>query len=1011
MGSSASIQSPSSEEMAAPETKEAWDARLAALPANEDLYGWYENLQIMQAMAEKAKKSKIDPQQYFRVIETLTGGGDVNAVRARFGGNSERIRRLVLSNAKIRGWSEPSQRLEMQSLNLDRLFEAAERTLPLYMTMFARVCADITTLGSKCDFQPCTKLKSKARASAKVVIKYGSDCSRITDLVRGTMAFDTLDGLYQGVEQLINHPLFNGYSTCIVAFEDRYLNPLTGGYCDCQLLVNVAGHLCELQVNCKAMLEAKHGGGHAVYEVSRFVHEYVLFSAIKNDTVGLKMLLSCGLVANTDQIVDKNKFGATHFFALHGNGSASSASGGSGGGGQGQGQSEYVQTLVNAGADVFKLSKNGMLPATTAAIKRDWKITEQLLELMEAAVESATEDLKKKKLHDERIQTAMYLLVGILAEAPGEEQCGLEGPPSNLLASACRLVLRFDADSKVGGTGGTLWHYLTEKKMVQSVSILVAKKGTEFDALRQLFHSQPWSRGGMTAIDLAGSPGVDSPELCQALMTVDGVNSFVANKYRKDCGYRVLAAMDAGDLKFKNERNILTSPPEYRTAVFAWSEGDGIGTESAFELTFSACDYVANDGQNGQNADPTAAQRFLFPDLSDVKKRGNGSPCSVYNQNYLKKNQDFDMKLNDVVDGIVEALITRRVDGGLMLVADPLLESGWLILFLLLPKLAPRISGGLLRVMFVTPTPMTKPDETQDLTFPYKVLLAFMELRQQSGNCFKEESDDSMTTHNEAGKPYFLRRLHCPFEMKELANDLSSSVRPIWNVARTVVIRIAFVAREQSHDKSVVVSCAAQLDSNIFHAVGMDLEKNCSWLDSQFDSLYAKRIAVSHFVAAGMEEGLLGEARCCLAGFQSDYRDSKQNLEEISTPPTKENMFGNSGTKTWHTVAIGSAAKELMASVGVPETHDNFRLDENGKPWSEDDPAWIEWKQTNKNVDTIVYVVDPLDFREEEEDADGHGFGSAMFDHRVVIVRYDFFFDFFFTIYSLGLLLFFFFCS
>ena len=69
------------------------------------------------------------------------------------------------------------------------------------------------------------------------------------------------------------HPIFNGHAQCIMDFDDRWQEPLSGGYSDCQLLVNIMGHLCELQVNVREMIKAKEGGGHVAYDVYRFVND------------------------------------------------------------------------------------------------------------------------------------------------------------------------------------------------------------------------------------------------------------------------------------------------------------------------------------------------------------------------------------------------------------------------------------------------------------------------------------------------------------------------------------------------------------------------------------------------------------------------------------------------------------------------------------------------------------------------------------------------------------------
>ena len=42
--------------------------------------------------------------------------------------------------------------------------------------------------------------------------------------------------MYAGIESLVFHPIFNGHAQCIMDFDDRWQEPLSGGYSDCQLL-------------------------------------------------------------------------------------------------------------------------------------------------------------------------------------------------------------------------------------------------------------------------------------------------------------------------------------------------------------------------------------------------------------------------------------------------------------------------------------------------------------------------------------------------------------------------------------------------------------------------------------------------------------------------------------------------------------------------------------------------------------------------------------------------------
>ena len=73
--------------------------------------------------------------------------------------------------------------------------------------------------------------------------------------------------------------------------NDRYQNPMAGGYRDIQLVVQFQNHMCELQLNTEEMLRAKSTTGHRGFEVLR-----ELAAATKeNDLDRVKGALQFGL--------------------------------------------------------------------------------------------------------------------------------------------------------------------------------------------------------------------------------------------------------------------------------------------------------------------------------------------------------------------------------------------------------------------------------------------------------------------------------------------------------------------------------------------------------------------------------------------------------------------------------------------------------------------------------------------------------------------------------------------
>jgi hypothetical protein len=98
-----------------------------------------------------------------------------------------------------------------------------------------------------------TPIKSAKRAREKMEADYDGDWSRLTDVVRATVAVDTVaelpdmvDALRQSGMKLARRP------------KDRFASPMSYGYRDAHL--NVAygnGHIGELQIHVKPMLQAR----------------------------------------------------------------------------------------------------------------------------------------------------------------------------------------------------------------------------------------------------------------------------------------------------------------------------------------------------------------------------------------------------------------------------------------------------------------------------------------------------------------------------------------------------------------------------------------------------------------------------------------------------------------------------------------------------------------------------------------------------------------------------------
>lgn len=109
-------------------------------------------------------------------------------------------------------------------------------------------------------------LKKEKRATEKVQADYDGDWSRLTDVVRASIAFDSMEELQETMKKLKKSGLKLAKKP-----KDRFSKPTSAGYRD--LMMNVTypnGHIGELQVHVKPMLVAK-SKAHKEYEKVRSI--------------------------------------------------------------------------------------------------------------------------------------------------------------------------------------------------------------------------------------------------------------------------------------------------------------------------------------------------------------------------------------------------------------------------------------------------------------------------------------------------------------------------------------------------------------------------------------------------------------------------------------------------------------------------------------------------------------------------------------------------------------------
>jgi hypothetical protein len=105
-------------------------------------------------------------------------------------------------------------------------------------------------------------LKGRERATEKINADYGGDASRLFDITRATIEYESVEKLYHGLDKISTRLV-------VVRLKDRFAKPLESGYRD--ILMNVRmpnGHIGEVQLHLKQILAVKEEE-HKGYEVVR----------------------------------------------------------------------------------------------------------------------------------------------------------------------------------------------------------------------------------------------------------------------------------------------------------------------------------------------------------------------------------------------------------------------------------------------------------------------------------------------------------------------------------------------------------------------------------------------------------------------------------------------------------------------------------------------------------------------------------------------------------------------
>lgn len=154
---------------------------------------------------------------------------------------------------------QASSLLKQTSNDLDELYQQAAEAQP-YLTQVTEKVAQ--ELGGEA-LIPET-LKARERAMEKIAADYGGDASRITDLARSSVIFETEEQVLQALDILRQ-------GMNVIRIKNRFESPVNG-YRDVLLNILMPNeHIVEMQLHLRSILDVKYEFGDKLYQEIRTI--------------------------------------------------------------------------------------------------------------------------------------------------------------------------------------------------------------------------------------------------------------------------------------------------------------------------------------------------------------------------------------------------------------------------------------------------------------------------------------------------------------------------------------------------------------------------------------------------------------------------------------------------------------------------------------------------------------------------------------------------------------------
>jgi hypothetical protein len=143
--------------------------------------------------------------------------------------------------------------------DIEDLYKRAQAVRPVFREWMEQVKNEL----GAAELLSRPALKSKERVKEKIAADGEKDASHIYDIDGHTLVFDDLDGVARALKYFLAHK-------ATIRVKNNFAHPTALGYRDININVKLPnGMISEVQLNTKAMLEAKEKTAHIFYEVSR----------------------------------------------------------------------------------------------------------------------------------------------------------------------------------------------------------------------------------------------------------------------------------------------------------------------------------------------------------------------------------------------------------------------------------------------------------------------------------------------------------------------------------------------------------------------------------------------------------------------------------------------------------------------------------------------------------------------------------------------------------------------